>query len=147
MGEPPEYAEFDDLDTELNEVLIRTFCSILEIKRNVILLDEDQWVDLIEEPETKTEEKEIRLELKHLLGRANIDGHRAIYINPDCKRQYQVLIPTVVHELLHIKYPKKDEDAIYKMERKMTGRYDYTPHWLAKEKCGNCKRKGWRFAK
>ena len=135
MSEPLD-AYFDDLDMELNETLIRVFSTIFKIKDTVVLLDKYQWADLIEGATTEPARKIIYKDLETLFGKSSDSQIRAIYLNPSyVKRTYQALVSTIIHELLHIKYPKKNEDEIYRMERDNTGRYDYIPLSM---KCGNC---------
>ena len=43
-----------------------------------------------------------------------------------CKRNYQTLVDTLIHELIHIKYPEKTEEQVLELEREYSGRYDYT---------------------
>jgi hypothetical protein len=51
---------------------------------------------------------------------------RVIWLNPRlCKREYNVLVTTIIHELLHVKFPDMKEDKILDVEREMSGRYDY----------------------
>jgi hypothetical protein len=52
------------------------------------------------------------------------------------KRSYQALIETIIHELLHVKYPKAKESRIQHLEHNLTGRYDYTIASKAKGQSG-----------
>jgi archaellum biogenesis ATPase FlaH len=55
---------FDDLDNELNEVLVRVLSAMLKIKDRVVLIDLAQWVELYEDLRNKTEIKEFLNEVK-----------------------------------------------------------------------------------
>jgi len=140
MGNPPEKMEFDDLDMELNESLIRVFSSIFKIKGNVVCLDDFQWCELMDIPKTDSQRKKYIGELFELYGRASEGNLNIIYLNPRfLKRNYSSLVETVIHELLHLKYPTKKEEEIYRLERQYAGRYDYTPDWMDTRQCGNCR--------
>jgi len=116
---------FDDLDNELNEVLIRVLCSIMKIKDKVAIIDLPQWVELYEDVKTVKKQTDFINSVKDTYGMA-MPNDRIIWLNPRlCKREYNVLISTIIHELLHIKYPEMKEDKILDLEREMTGRYDY----------------------
>jgi len=116
---------FDDLDNELNEVLIRVFSAILKIPLRVVVVDLVQWVEMYEDLSNKTERNKFMNEVKDTFGMAMPDD-RIIWLNPRlCKREYSVLVTTIVHELLHVKYPSMKENKILDLERKYTGRYDY----------------------
>ena len=70
-------------------------------------------------------EKNIK-ELDYIFGSTYPDD-RVIYLNPRlCKRNYQTLVDTLIHELIHIKYPEKTEEQVLELEREYSGRYDYT---------------------
>ena len=139
MADVPDKVEFDDLDLELNEALIRCFSSAFKIKGNVVCLDDYQWCELMDNPKTDSQRKKYIGELFELYGRASEGSLNVIYLNPRfLKRNYNTLVETVVHEILHLKYPTKKEEEIYSLERQYTARFDYTPDWMDKRKCGNC---------
>ena len=116
---------FDDLDNELNEVLVRVFSSMLKIKEKVVIVDLPQWAELYEDLETKKKREKFVIDCKDTYGMA-MPEDRIIWLNPRlCKREYNVLITTIIHELLHVKYPMMKESKILDLERKMSGRYDY----------------------
>ena len=116
---------FDDLDNELNEVLIRVFCAMMKIEARVALIDIEQWAELYEDLDSKTKIKNFINEAKDTFGMA-MPEDRIIWLNPRlCKREYNVLVTTIIHELLHIKFPSAKEEKILDLERKVSGRYDY----------------------
>jgi len=116
---------FDDLDNELNEVLMRVLCAMMKIAGRVALIDIEQWAELYEDLTNKTKTKKFVNEVKDTFGMA-MPEDRIIWLNPRlCKREYNVLVTTIIHELLHIKYPTAKEDKILDLERKLSGRYDY----------------------
>ena len=116
---------FDDLDIELIHVIIRLFSTWLKIRGNVSLIDEDQMLSIYYEHLSKKEFENEKRELRFVFG-SSFPEDRTIYINPRiCKRNYSVLIETIIHELLHVKYPEKSESDIQKLESQYTGRYDY----------------------
>ena len=116
---------FDDLDNELNEVLVRMLCSIMKIKDKVVIIDLPQWAELYEDLRTKKGLRDFLNECKDTYGMA-MPQDRMIWLSPRlCKREYNVLITTIIHELLHVKYPDMMEDKILDLEREMSGRYDY----------------------
>ena len=58
-------------------------------------------------------------EVKDTFGMAMPDD-RIIWLNPRlCKREYSVLVTTIVHELLHVKYPSMKENKILDLERNL----------------------------
>ena len=117
--------QFDDLDMELIECLIRTFSAILEIKGNVVCLSKDQMMSIYFHHATKAEKKKEEDEFSEIYGSCYWED-KIIFLNPKYTRRiYQSLIDTIIHELLHIKFPKKTEDQILNLERKYTGRFDY----------------------
>ena len=116
---------FDDLDNELNEVLVRVFSAMLRIKERVALIDIVQWAELYEDVSTKNKKTKFIISVKDTFGMA-MPEDRIIWINPRlCKREYNVLVTTIIHELLHVKFPNAKEDKIMDLERKYSGRYDY----------------------
>ena len=116
---------FDDLDNELNEVLIRVFCAMMKIEARVALIDIEQRAELYEDLDSKTKIKNFINEAIDTLGMA-MPEDRIIWLNPRlCKREYNVLVTTIIHELLHIKFPSAKEEKILDLERKVSGRYDY----------------------
>ena len=122
---PKPIRQFDDLDMELIEALIRTFSAIFQIKGNVVCLSQDQMMSIYFHHTTKAEkEKEIR-DFGEIYGSCYAED-KTIFLNPKYTRRiYQSLVDTIIHELLHIKFPNKTEDQILNLERKYTGRYDY----------------------
>ncbi|MCH7590437.1 hypothetical protein IIB34_05305 [PVC group bacterium] len=125
--EVKELLVFDDLDIELIETLIRVFSTIFKIKRNVVLLNRQQWAVLVENSFTKEKQNKVYKELDELFGKSiTISGGHAMYLNPRIlKRQWAQLVATIIHELLHIRFPEKGEEAISILERSYIGRYDY----------------------
>ena len=116
---------FDDLDRELNEALVRVISTLLGIKKPVIVADREQMAELYFIHLSKKERLKEVADLDYIFGSA-YPQDRVIYLNPRlCKRSYQVLIETIVHELLHVKFPDYPEDKIQTLEREYTGRYDY----------------------
>jgi hypothetical protein len=116
---------FDDLDNELNEVLVRVLSSILGIKNKVAIIDLPQWAELYEDLNTNKERMAFINECKDTYGMA-MPEDRIIWLNPRlCKREYNVLITTIIHELLHVKHPEYKEEKILDLERSVSGRYDY----------------------
>lgn len=116
---------FDDLDNELNEVLVRVFSAILEIKQRVSIIDIVQWAELYEDLTSKAKREKFVNSVKDVFGMA-MPEDRLIWLNPRlCKREYNVLVVTIIHELLHVKYPDMKESGILDLERKYSGRYDY----------------------
>ena len=117
--------QFDDLDRELIDTLLRTFCTMLKIERQVSFVDADQMRSMYFQHLTKVERDKESKELDVIFGSAYPED-RVIYLNPRlCKRNYQNLVDTIIHELLHIKYPDKKESEIQDLEREYSGRYDY----------------------
>lgn len=118
--------QFDDLDRELIDVLTRTFCTMLKIPRQVSFVDADQMRSMYFIGLNKKEREKESKDLDYIYGSAYPED-RIIFLNPRlCKRSYQNLVDTLVHELLHIKFPNKKESQIAELEREWTGRYDYT---------------------
>jgi len=116
---------FDDLDNELNEVLVRVLSAMLKIKERVALIDIVQWAELYEDVSTKSKKTKFIISVKDTFGMA-MPEDRIIWINPRlCKREYNVLVTTIIHELLHVKFPNAKEDHVMDLERKYSGRYDY----------------------
>lgn len=117
--------EFDDLDHELIDSLVRILSTMLQIKGKVIVADREQMISLYYSHLSKKEQEKELAELDYIFG-STFPEDRVMYLNPRlCKRSYQSLIETTIHELLHIKYPTYTEDQIQKLERSLTGRYDY----------------------
>lgn len=115
--------EFDDLDMDLIYTMVKVFSSILKIKGTVCVVDRDQWISIFEKSKTR-KKKAIYEELDYVYGQCYPHA-KVIYINPRlCKREWSVLISTILHELLHIKFPKKSEVWISELEGKMMGRFD-----------------------
>ena len=131
--EVPELRKFDDLDVELIETLIRVFSTMMKIPENVVLLNRDQWACFIDVANTIPAKQKVFKELDGVFGKSlTMDKAHAIYLNPRLlKRQYPSLVSTIIHELLHIKFPLKSEDQISTLERESYGRYDYTPNYDA----------------
>ena len=116
---------FDDLDNELNDVLVRILSVMLGIKMKVVIVDLPQWVEMYEEVDTIKKREKFLNDVKDTFGMA-MPEDRMIWLNPRlCKREYNVLITTMIHELLHVKFPTMKEDKIMDLERKYSGRYDY----------------------
>ena len=110
---------------ELIETLIRVFSSMLQIKENVVCLSKKQMLSLYSIGSTKLEKQKEEKELNDVFGSC-YPADCCFYLNPKfTKRSYQTLCDTIVHELLHIKFPKKTEDQILNLEREHTGRFDY----------------------
>ena len=116
---------FDDLDNELNEVLVRVFSAILGIKNHVSMIDIAQWSELYEDVSTDKKRDKFVNSVKDVFGMA-MPEDRLIWLNPRlCKREYNVLVVTIIHELLHVRFPELKESAVLDLERKYSGRYDY----------------------
>ena len=117
--------QFDDLDLELIHTLIRSYSKILKINKPVSLVDKEQMASLFYFHMNKVEREKNVKELDYIFGSTYPDD-RVVYLNPRlCKRNYQSLVDTLIHELLHIKYPEKTEEQILELERQYSGRYDY----------------------
>lgn len=129
---------FDDLDNELNEVLVRVFSAIMEIKHRVAVIDIAQWAELYEDVSTEKKRDKFANSVKDVFGMA-MPEDRIIWLNPRlCKREYNVLVMTIIHELLHVRFPELKEDKIMDLERKYSGIYDYKridPKQEALKKC------------
>ena len=92
-----------------------------EIKKS----DEIKTIDFFDEHRQELEKQKEEKELDDIYGSCYPED-ACFYLNPKfTKRSYQTLCDTIVHELLHIKYPNKTEDQILQLERDHTGRYDY----------------------
>lgn len=116
--------KFDDSDVEIIETLIRVFSTFMGIKENVVYLDKEQWIEMLEGDLTKKQREKISHEMDYVYGQCNTDN-RVIFLNPRmCKRQWAVLVSTIIHELLHIRFPDEEEETIRDMERAFSGRYD-----------------------
>ena len=117
---------FDDLDRELIDCLVRILATLLDIKGQIAIADKKQMLSLYYIHLNKKEKKKEDDDLDYIYGSAYPED-RVIYLNPRLlKRSYQALIETIIHELLHVKYPKAKEAKIQQLEHKLTGRYDYT---------------------
>lgn len=126
---------FDDNDNELNEILIRTFSTIFGVKGSVVNLTKDQWIDLLEGPLTKTQKQKVSNDMDYIFGQCNTES-KVIYINPRlCKRQWSTLVSTIIHEILHIRFPDDSEEKIMTMERLSIGRFDSVTLSNKEEKC------------
>ncbi len=124
-----ELRTFDDLDMELNETLIRIFSTMLGVKRNLVCVDREQWAKVVMGITTKRELEKYYEEIDQNFGHANVE-YGFIWLNPRLlKRNYMSLVTTIVHEVIHCAHPKWDEDQVFQEERKLTGRYDYTPNY------------------
>ena len=129
-----DYKEFDDTDFELINVLIRVFSTMLKINKNVVVFTKEQWLNIYESQSTKKEKLNVSTEMDYVFGQCDPEVG-IIYLNPRlCRREFNVLVLTIVHELLHIRFPKKSEEYIQTMERRLTGRYDLP---ISEFKCGN----------
>lgn len=118
--------QFDDLDRELIDSLVRILATLLDIKEQVTVADKKQMLQLYYIHLTKKELRKESADLDYIYGSAYPED-RVIYLNPRLlKRSYQALIETIIHELLHVKYPKAKESRIQHLEHTLTGRYDYT---------------------
>ena len=110
---------------ELIETLIRIFSTMLGIKENIVCLSKKQMLSLYSSGSTKLEKQKEEKELNEVFGSCYPDD-ACFNLNPKfTKRSYQTLCDTIVHELLHIKYPNKKESQILQLERDHTGRFDY----------------------
>ena len=110
---------------ELIETLIRIFSTMLGIKENIVCLSKKQMLSLYSSGSTKLEKQKEEKELNDVFGSCYPED-ACFYLNPKfTKRSYQTLCDTIVHELLHIKYPNKKEAEILNLERENTGRFDY----------------------
>ena len=117
--------QFDDLDNELIATLIRSYSKILGINKPVSLVDKEQMASLFYFHMNKKEREKNVKELDYIFGSTYPDD-RVVYLNPRlCKRNYQSLVDTLIHELLHIKHPEKTEEQILELERQYSGRFDY----------------------
>ena len=117
---------FDDLDRELNEALVRVMSKYIGIDKPVIIADREQMAELYFIHMTKKEKAKEVADMDYIFG-SSYPQDRVIYLNPRlCKRSYQTLIETIIHELLHVKFPDYPEDKIQTLEREYSGRYDYT---------------------
>lgn len=124
-GVPIPVNNFDDLDNELNDVLIRVFCTLLKIKNRVTIVDIAQWAELYEDISNKKKRDKFLHGIQDTYGMA-MPEDRIIWLNPRfCKREYNVLCATIIHELLHVKYPEAKEEKVLDLERNYVGRYDY----------------------
>lgn len=118
--------QFDDLDRELIDSLVRILATLLGIKESITVADKKQMLSLYYVHLPKSELRKESADLDYIYGSAYPED-RVIYLNPRLlKRSYQALIETIIHELLHVKYPKAKEAKIQQLEHQMTGRYDYT---------------------
>lgn len=116
--------EFDDNDLELIYVIIRVFATILGIKGNVSIIDKKQWIELFEDVSTKKKKNEVENELDYVYGQCQPTS-KIMYVNARlCKREWNVLISTILHEMLHMRFPSKSEAVISSLERELMGRYD-----------------------
>ena len=117
--------QYDDLDLELIHTLIRSYSKILKINKPVSLVDKDLMASMFYFHMNKLEKEKNIKELDYIFGSTYPDD-RVIYLNPRlCKRNYQTLVDTLIHELIHIKYPEKTEEQVLELEREYSGRYDY----------------------
>ena len=117
---------FDDLDRELIDSLVRILATLLVIEKSITVADKDQMLALYYVHLNKKEMAKEDADLDYIYGSAYPED-RVIYLNPRLlKRSYQALIETIIHELLHVKYPKAKESRIQHLEHNLTGRYDYT---------------------
>ena len=117
--------EFDDLDMELIQALVQVLSTLLGIKKRIMVADREQMGELYFIHMTKKERAKEINDLDYIFGSC-YPQDRVIYLNPRlCKRSYQTLIETIIHELLHCKHPEYSEDKIQTLERELTGRYDY----------------------
>jgi len=131
---------FDDLDNELNEVLVRILSAMLGIAGKVVIIDLPQWAELYEDLDTVKKREFFINDAKDTFGMA-MPEDRIIWLNPRlCKREYNVLITTIIHELLHVKFPTMKEDKIMDLERKYSGRYDYKRLDKKKEGLKKCQK-------
>jgi predicted metal-dependent hydrolase len=109
----------------LSEVLVRILSALLKIKEKVAIIDIEQWTELYEDFTSKKKKDQFVNDIRDTFG-MSMPEDRLIWLNPRlCKREYNVLITTIIHELLHVKYPTMKEERIQEMERNLTGRYDY----------------------
>jgi len=129
LSGPEEIRVFDDLDRELNEVLVRLFSAMFKVKRNIVILDREQWADMVECVKDEKEREVVYYDLDDVMGYSDKEKF-AIYLNPRLlKRSYQALVTTIIHEVLHIAFPKDSEEKIAWKERKLIGRFDHTPNY------------------
>jgi len=120
----PDENVFDDGDWELIDALVRVFSSMFHIKGHVTVLDDTQWKNYMTNGETPAEKKKTEAEIDSLFGQADTETN-SIWLNPRIlKRSYDQLVDTIVHELLHIRFPKDSEEQIMNKERKLIGRFD-----------------------
>jgi len=120
----PDQNVFDDGDWELIDSLIRVFSSMMHIEGHVVCLDDNQWKKTQTFDMTPKEKKDAEREIDTLFGQADTDSN-TIWLNPRIlKRSYDQLIDTIVHELLHIRFPRDSEELIMNKERKLIGRFD-----------------------
>ena len=118
--------QFDDLDRELIDSLVRILATLLGIKGAITIADKEQMLSLYYSHLNKKDLAKEDADMDYIFGSA-FPEDRVMYLNPRlCKRSYQALIETIIHELLHGKYPTAKEDKIQSLERQLTGRYDYT---------------------
>jgi len=120
----PDENVFDDGDWELIDALVRVFSSMFHIKGHVSVLDDTQWKISQTYDMTPKEKKDTEKEIDSLFGQASTENN-TIWLNPRIlKRSYDQLVDTIVHELLHIRFPNESEKQIMDKERKLIGRFD-----------------------
>ena len=116
MREAP-VRQFDDLDRELIDSLVRILATLLGVKDAITVADKKQMLSLYFIHLPKKELRKESADLDYVYGSAYPED-RIIYLNPRLlKRSYQALIETIIHELLHIKYPKAKESRIHKLQK------------------------------
>jgi predicted metal-dependent hydrolase len=120
---------------------LRVFCTLLKIKQRVVVVDINQWAELYEDISKKEKRMKFLRSVQDTFGMA-MPEDRVIWLNPRfCKREYNVLCATIIHELLHVKYPNAKEDKILELERKYVGRYDYKRvNWKTEQGMRKCQR-------
>jgi Ran GTPase-activating protein (RanGAP) involved in mRNA processing and transport len=95
--------------SEILQVEVFTWKTILGIRQNIVIItNENYWREMFDKHFSKK---------KLLLGGASTD-YDYIFINVMKIHTYKEFLQTIVHELLHIRYPNKSESQIRKLEKR-----------------------------